>query len=128
MKFYGCRFAATAAITNNSGPAAIASPPTAASFVQSHGSMTLRAVNAATLRSTYSVDASPFTNNTTYNNLAAGSHDIIVKDVNGCSFSTTATITNNAGPTASASTPTAASCGQSNGALTLGAVTGGNSP
>jgi hypothetical protein len=53
---------------------------------------------------------------------------IEVKDQNGSIFSTTASISNTNGPTAIATTPTDASCGSSNGTLTLGAVTGGASP
>jgi gliding motility-associated-like protein len=51
-----------------------------------------------------------------------------VKDANGCTFSTTAAINNSNGPTAIATTTTNATCGSSNGSLTLGAVTGGVAP
>jgi hypothetical protein len=52
----------------------------------------------------------------------------MLKDANGCTFSTTAAINNTNGPTAIATTVTNTSCGSSNGTLILGAVTGGASP
>src|SRR4029079_15915984 len=63
-----------------------------------------------------------------YNNLAAGSHTVDVKDANGCVFTTTTTITNVAGPTGVAITTTDAACGNNNGTLTIGAVTAGTAP
>ena len=77
---------------------------------------------------TYSVDGGAFSATLAYTNLAAGSHTIDVKDNNGCIFSTTASITNTTGPTAIATTIANATCGASNGTLTLGAVTGGVAP
>ena len=73
---------------------------------------------------TYSVDGGAFSATLAYTNLAAG-HTIDVKDNNGCIFSTTAAISNTNGPTAIATTVVNATCGASNGTLTLGAVTGG---
>ena len=78
---------------------------------------------------TYSVNGSPFTATTVYNNLAAGTHTIAVTDANGCIFNApNATINNTTGPTAIAVTTTPATCGLNNGSITLGAVTGGVAP
>ncbi len=77
---------------------------------------------------TYSVDGSPFTATTSYPNMAAGTFAVEIMDVNGCVYSTSATITNTSGPTAVATTVVNAGCGASNGSITLGAVTGGLAP
>src|SRR6185295_8922880 len=124
----GCTFATSATINNTNGPTAIASTPTDASCGTSNGTITLGVVTGGVAPYTYSIDGSGFTGTTNYTNLAAGAHPIIVKDANGCTFSTNATINNTNGPTAIASTPTDASCGTSNGTITLGVVTGGVAP
>src|SRR5207302_595460 len=77
---------------------------------------------------TYSFDGSGYTSTLVYNNLGAGSDSSSVKDANGCTFSTTANVANTNGPSAVAVTPTNASCGASNGTITIGSVTGGISP
>src|SRR5678809_777720 len=69
-----------------------------------------------------------YSNTTNYTNLAAGTYTIAVKDANGCVFSTTANINSSGGPTAVNVTPTDAGCGQDNGSLSIGNVTGGNAP
>src|SRR6185295_15462253 len=71
---------------------------------------------------------SAFTTTLVYNNLGAGTYAVEVKDANGCIYATTADIINTTGPTAIATTVTGASCGLSNGTITLGAVTGGTAP
>ena len=65
---------------------------------------------------------------TFYPNLAAGTYNIIVQDVNGCTFNSSTTVGNSNGPTAAVVTSTGTDCGQSNGSITIGAVTGGVAP
>ena len=55
----------------------------------SNGSFTLGAVTGGVAPYTYSVDGSPFTATLVYNNLAAGTYTIDVRDANGCNFATT---------------------------------------
>jgi hypothetical protein len=124
----GCIFSTTASISNTTGPTAVATTKTDASCGTANGSITLGAVTGGVVPYTYSVDASAYSATLVYNNLAAGSHDVNVKDANGCIFSTTASISNTTGPTAIATTKTDASCGTANGSITLGAVTGGLAP
>ncbi len=57
--------------------------------------------------------------------MAAGTYAVDVRDANGCTFSTTASISNTGGPTAIATTIVNTTCGASNGSITLGAVSGG---
>jgi hypothetical protein len=91
-------------------------------------SVTLGAVTGGVAPYTYSFDGSGFTSTTVYNNLAAATYNVIVRDANGCDYPTTATITNTGGPTAIVITPVNATCGNANGSVTLGAVTGGVAP
>ncbi|MEP7377332.1 MAG: gliding motility-associated C-terminal domain-containing protein, partial [Chitinophagaceae bacterium] len=124
----GCVFATTAAVNNTTGPTAIVTTHTDATCATANGTLTLGAVTGGVAPYTYAVDGSAFTATTVYNNLAAGTHTIDVKDANGCVFSTTAAVNNTTGPTAIATTHTDATCGLNNGTLTLGAVTGGVAP
>ena len=59
----------------------------------------------------------------------AGTYTISVKDANGCIFDApSATINGGSAATAIAVTPVDATCGNNNGSITLGAVTGGTAP
>src|SRR5205085_2750244 len=124
----GCTFSTTANIANTNGPSAVAVTPTDASCGATNGTITIGAVTGGASPYTYSFDGSGYTSTLVYNNLGAGSHNISVKDANGCTFSTTSNIANTNGPSAIAVTPTDVACGASNGTITIGAVTGGASP
>ena len=93
-----------------------------------NGTLTIDAVTGGTAPYTYSVNGSPFTATTSYTDLAAGSYTVIVRDNNGCEFSTTAAINNTNGPTDLEVTAADAACGASDGSLTIGTVTGGTAP
>jgi len=124
----GCTLSTIATINNNGGPSAVVLTTTDANCGANNGSITIGTVTGGTSPYTYSFDGSAFTSTIVYNNLAAGSHAISVKDANGCTFSTNATINNNGGPSAVVLTATDANCGASNGSITIGTVTGGRSP
>ena len=126
----GCVFNAPDATINNiDGATAIAVSKTDASCGNSNGTITFGAVTGGMAPYTYSFNGTAFTATTVYNNLAAGTYTISVKDANGCVFNApNATINNTGGPTAIAVTTTDATCGSNNGTITLGAVTGGIAP
>ena len=126
----GCIFNATpGTINNTSGATAVVVTTTAATCGNANGTLTIGAVTGGTAPYTYSVDGSAFTGTLVYNNLAAGNHTVSVKDANGCVFNATpGTINNTGGATAVVVTTTAATCGNANGTLTIGAVTGGTAP
>ena len=126
----GCEFTANpVTLTNEAGPTALASTPVDPTCGLSNGSIALGAVTGGTGPYTYSFNGSGFTATTSYPGLAAGSYAIIVRDVNGCEYPTSVTLTNQAGPTAVVTTIVDATCdGASNGSITLGAVTGGVAP
>jgi large repetitive protein len=124
----GCTFTTTATVANSPGPTALATTVTNAACGASNGSITIGTVTGGSAAYTYSVNGSAFTSTTSYTGFAAGTYSVVVKDANGCTFTTSATITNASGPTALATSSTNASCGSSTGTATLGAVTGGVAP
>jgi len=124
----GCNYSTTAALQNISGPTDIAVSKTDETCGAANGVLSLGTVTGGTPPYSYSADGSAFSQTTTYANLKAGSHTIIVKDNNGCNYSTTASLQNISGPTDIAVSKTDETCGASNGVLSLGAVTGGIPP
>src|SRR4029453_15394070 len=126
----GCVFTAPAVTVNNTGgPTAVVVTPTDASCGNSNGTVTVGAVTGGAAPYTYSINGSGFTSTTVYNNLPAGPYTIAVTDANGCVFPPPEErVKNKGGPTAVVVTPTDASCGNSNGTVTVGAVTGGVAP
>ncbi|HSZ34676.1 MAG TPA: T9SS type B sorting domain-containing protein, partial [Puia sp.] len=126
----GCIFTApNATITSSGGATAVAVTTTPATCAANNGTLTIGAVTGGTAPYTYSVDGSAFTATTNYTGLAAGTHTVAVTDANGCVFTApNATITSSGGATAVVLTSTDATCGQNNGTLTIGVVTGGVAP
>jgi gliding motility-associated-like protein len=124
----GCTFSTTATIANTPGPTALATTVTNATCGASNGAITTGPATGGTSPYTYSVNGGPFTATTSYTGFAAGTYTVVVKDANGCTFSTTATVGNNPGPTAAVVTPVSSKCGLANGSATIGAITGGAAP
>ncbi len=125
---HGCTFSTTASVGNNSGPSALATTPVNSNCGTNTGSVTIGATTGGTAPYSYNFNSLGFSATTTFNNLASGTYTVLVKDANGCTFSTTATVGNNSGPTALATTPAKSSCGTNNGSVSIGAVTGGTGP
>ncbi|MDQ3048318.1 MAG: PKD domain-containing protein, partial [Bacteroidota bacterium] len=120
-----CQFTITVTVVNTPGPTALAITAGQSTCGASNGTITIGATTGGTAPYVYSVAASPFTSTTAYSGYAAGTYTVIVRDINNCTFTTTITITNSAGPTALVVNSTNSSCGASNGTVTIGAVTGG---
>ncbi|TXI85505.1 MAG: hypothetical protein E6Q37_06285, partial [Crocinitomicaceae bacterium] len=110
------------------GPTAVNITSTPAGCTTNSGTVTIGTVTGGTSPYTYNFNAAGFGSTTNFNNLAPGNYPVVVLDNNGCSLSTTATVTQVTGPTAVATTPTSAACGQSNGSVAIGNVTGGLAP
>src|SRR6185503_15240506 len=110
---------------NAGGPTVLAFSHVNSNCGASNGTLTIGAVTGGVAAYTYLVNGGAFTGTTSYTGLAAGTYTVVVKDANGCTFTTTHVINNNAGPTAVVLTPVNATCGASNGSFTIGAVTGG---
>ncbi|MGZ6414351.1 MAG: hypothetical protein ACXVDW_09240, partial [Bacteroidia bacterium] len=124
----GCTFSTTATVVNTPGPTALAITTVNSTCVGSNGIVNIGAVTGGTATYVYSFNGSPFTSTTSYASLAAGTYPVIVKDANGCTFNTTATVAATPGPTALATSTTNSTCGNTNGVVTVGATTGGVAP
>lgn len=125
----GCSKDTTITLSGSGGPTAIVVTPTNPSCSQSNGSVQLGSVTGGTAPYQYNFNGTGNSTTTNYSNLAAGSFSLSVTDANGCSYSAPAIVlTSSSGPTAIVVTPTNPSCAQSNGAVQLGAVTGGVAP
>jgi gliding motility-associated-like protein len=92
------------------------------------GVISINGVTGGTAPYQYDFNNSGFSSTINFTGLAANSYPISVSDQNGCTFSTIATITSENGPTDVEITTTSATCGNNNGTITLGNVSGGNAP
>ncbi len=122
----GCVYTKTVVVTNILGPSGVTSNLIQAGCGLSNGSYQITNVNGGVPAYTYSVDGVSTTSLTT--GLSAGTHIILVKDANGCAYSTSFTINSTSGPTSAVITTTNATCGNSNGFVSVNSVTGGLSP
>ncbi len=119
----GCIFTKNVVIINTPGPTAIAGTTTQASCNTNNGTFNVTGVTGGTPAYTYSVNG--VATGSLTSGLAAGTHSITVRDINGCVFTRTFAIGSANGPTSFSVTTTNASCGSSNGTSTVSAIVGG---
>ncbi len=119
----GCTFVKTVTIVNIPGPTAIAGTTTQASCNTNNGTFNITGVTGGTAAYTYSVNGVSTGSLTT--GLAAGTHTILVRDANGCTFSTTFSIPTANGPSTFVVNTTNSNCGLANGTSTVSGVVGG---
>ncbi len=126
----GCEFVAPSIVLSSSnGPTAVNVIETDPGCSQSNGSIVVGTVTGGVAPYTYSFNGSTFSSTTTYNNLATGTYSLTVKDANGCEFVAPSIVLSSPnGPTAVAITKSDPGCGQNNGSITIGTVTGGTAP
>ena len=102
---------------------------TNANCIQADGTVTLGAVTGGTPPYTYSFNGSSYSTIINYGGLVKGTYKLSVQDNNGCIYNAPdVSIGNNGGPSAAVVTSTDADCGQNNGSITIGTVTGGVGP
>ena len=124
----GCTLAANAIVGSTSGPSAVASSITPATCGQNNGSISLGNVTGGTAPYQFNFNNLGFSTSTNFTNLAPGNYPLIVQDNAGCSYSTSLNVSGSSSLSAIVTTPSPASCGQSNGSVSLGNVTGGTAP
>ncbi|MFN8229583.1 MAG: gliding motility-associated C-terminal domain-containing protein [Bacteroidia bacterium] len=119
-----CVFTKVVTLISLPGPTALAFTTNSTSCVANTGAVNITGVTGGSPAYTFSLNgvASP----STMTSLAAGPKTITVKDANGCTYSTTATVPTVNGPTAATITTQNAACGNANGSATVSAVSGGN--
>jgi gliding motility-associated-like protein len=122
---FGCTFTVSATLTMSPGPTAITTTTTNATCGLNNGSYTFGTPTGGTAPYTYAINGGAFTAISPVTGQAPGTYSVTVRDVNGCVFTKTVTITNVPGPTAIAGTTTQASCNTNNGTYNVTGVTGG---
>lgn len=115
----GCTAAAAASVNNANGPLVNATPSVNVSCNGgSNGSININA-NGGTGILQYSIDNGvSFIGTNAFNNLMAGSYEIVVQDVNGCNASATVEITQ-PDPVLFNTNTSIATCGNNNGAIEI---------
>ncbi|MBS1510402.1 MAG: hypothetical protein JST86_06170 [Bacteroidetes bacterium] len=117
----GCTNAQVFTITSSPQPL-ITAVPAAATCNSSNGTITAFG-SGGTGALQYSINGNTFQAGNTFTGLAPGTYTITVKDANGCTSSTTVTLTNFPGPAVTA-TSTAATCSNVNGTITATGTSG----
>ncbi|MBK8624916.1 MAG: hypothetical protein IPN86_04965 [Saprospiraceae bacterium] len=123
-----CNYNTIATILAVSNPKNINITTTNTNCGTSNGSIKIDSVSGGISPFEFSINGSSFTTNTLYSSLSARSYDIIVKDATGCTFTKVINVNNIGGPTDVQITKTNATCGNANGTITIGSVTGGLQP
>jgi PKD repeat protein len=90
----GCMFTTSATVTNTPGPTAQPTSTTNSTCGGTDGTISVGPTAGGTAPFTYSVNGSVFTTTTMYTGFAAGTYPVVVTDANGCTFNTTATVSN----------------------------------
>lgn len=122
----GCVFTKTVTLTNSPGPSSITFTTSPTACVGSTGGFTVTNVTGGTPAYTYSVNGAATGSIVT--GLPAGAHNVIVRDVNGCTLTANFNITMVTGPVSITTATTNATCGNANGTATVTNVTGGTGP
>jgi len=126
----GCQFnAPNAEILNGSGPNAVQVTATATTCGLDNGVLEIESVNGGLASYQYNIGGQGLNAATVFSDLAAGSYSVVVVDANGCSyFAPDVTINPSSNPTGIIVNTSNPTCGDNNGSITLGAVTGGTAP
>jgi len=119
----------TLVVVNKNMPTAFASTTVSSTCGGINGSITITSVTGGSTPYQYSKDNGlTYQSAATLTGFAAGSHTIIVKDANNCTYSGAVQVNNISGPTAVTATSQASSCSDDDGRIFVGAVIGGTSP
>lgn len=124
----GCTYTTSVIVPSSDAPTDIAMTTAPALCGNSDGSVTLGTVTGGAAPYQYDFNNQGLSSATSYSNLSGGTYSVIVSDVNGCTYTTSVTVTSSDSPANIAVSTTPASCGSSDGSIVLGAVTGGTAP
>ncbi|MBI3521310.1 MAG: gliding motility-associated C-terminal domain-containing protein [Bacteroidetes bacterium] len=120
-----CLFSTTFNITTANGPTSATIVTTNATCGSANGTSTVTGVTGGTPTYSYSFDGGSFTTGTTTSGLSAGTHTVVIKDVNTCTLAVTYTELNNSGPTLAVTNSVNINCfGGSTGSFTATPVGG----
>ncbi|MBA4239607.1 MAG: hypothetical protein C0448_02685 [Sphingobacteriaceae bacterium] len=122
----GCTFPTTFNVGLIAGITSATVNASTASCGTSNGTATVSAVTGGVPTYSYSYDGGAFTASSTTTGLAAGTHTVIIKDVNTCTLAVTYNVISLGSPTTSIASFSNVTCfGLSNGSCTVAIPTGG---
>jgi gliding motility-associated-like protein len=126
----GCIYnAPDISLTNSSGPTSASIDENNPSCGLSNGSILVNSVTGGQAPYEYDFNGQGFTTNNSLSSLNAGTFTMEIRDANGCLFSpSNVVLTNSSEITNLAISQTNPTCGQANGSVTIGLVTGGTAP
>lgn len=126
----GCSYASQDVIINpSSNPTSIVVTTSNPACGEADGSITLGAVAGGAAPYQYNFNGQGFSSSISYTGLLAGSYTLVVMDVNGCVYTApNVLLTSSNGPTDVQVSSIDATCGEMNGSITIGNVTGGTAP
>lgn len=125
----GCQKDTTIVLTSPSGPSAIVVNAIDPSCGATDGSVSLGAVSGGVGPYQYNFNGQGFAATNNFNGLGSGTYSLIVQDANLCTYTAPSiALTSANGPSSIAVTTNNPACGQTNGSVDLGTVTGGTGP
>jgi gliding motility-associated-like protein len=122
----GCEASQTANLNAAAAPVLALPTLVQASCGSSNGSITINA-SGGTPPLSYRLNTGSFGSNNVFSNLLSGSYSLTVRDASGCEASQTANLNSSNAPVLALPTLVQASCGSSNGSITINA-SGGTPP
>ncbi len=125
---FGCTATTTITIGNTPGITALAHTFTNATCATNNGIIVAGLVTGGTPTYSFNINNGPYSTNTSFTGLGAGTYTIGVKDVNNCTFTKVVTITNSVPPSAIAFNTTLTACNANTGKIGIVSVTGGIAP
>lgn len=124
----GCIFTVgTATVGLTGGPTGTVTTVTA-SCNANDGEINITGVVGGTTPYSYSINGGPPGASPNFTGLGAGIYTVTITDATGCPTSYTTIILNNSGPTSGTAVVFDASCGNTDGSVTIVGVTGGSTP
>jgi gliding motility-associated-like protein len=124
----GCIFSTTAIVNSVCCPTSVQTAVVGTTCGLSNGSITFVSVTGGLAPYRYSIDGVAYTTNNLFGSLPGGTYTVYVKDANGCTLNTTVVVSPSSSPSDFTSNVISASCGLSNGSITVSNVVGGQAP
>lgn len=124
----GCSYGDSVMVTETAGPDDILMTPGAASCDGNDGTLRIDGVHNGTAGFQYSIDGQALTAGVFFTGLTTGDHQVLVQDAAGCQLTQMQTIAQSVPASKADWVSTANFCGQSDGTVTVGNITGGTAP
>ncbi|WP_017733194.1 T9SS type B sorting domain-containing protein [Nafulsella turpanensis] len=93
-----------------------------------NGSITVEEVIGGSMAYSFALGGGTFQTTPAFEGLMAGTYTLRVKDANGCIYAEQVVLGDKPGPSDFTATPTASTCGEANGSISIGNIAGGTAP